>query len=80
MLLFRNSTTLSLFLCRVRTAQCPAFTNAVAFAYHSSRLAVGLYTIGLFFYKFISLMPDDRREGKRKSNSKNRNAIWRTFD
>jgi len=33
---------------------------------------------GLFFYKFISVMPDDRLERKRKGSSKIRNAIWKT--
>jgi len=51
---------------------------ATAFAYHSSGLAAGLYTIGLSFYKYISLMSDDRLERKRKGSSKNRNAIWKT--
>jgi len=35
---------------------------AVAFAWHSSRLAAGLYEICLCFYKFIYLMPDDSLE------------------
>jgi len=32
----------------------------------------------MFFYKVISLMPDDRLERKRNGSSKNRNAIWKT--
>jgi len=50
MLLFRSSTVSFFSLPR---EHCPAFTNAVAFAQQSSRLAAVLYENGLFFYKFI---------------------------
>jgi len=35
---------------------------------------------GLFFYKFISLMPDDRLERKIKGSSENWNAMWKTYN
>jgi len=38
-----------------------------------------LYEDGVFFHKFISLMPDDRLERTRKGSSKNRNAIWKIY-
>jgi len=55
-LLFRNTTTISLCLCRVTTALHYVMQSQT----DSSRLASGPYEIGLFFfYKFICLMPDD---------------------
>jgi len=49
---------------------CPAFANAVAFPQGSSRHAAVLNEDGLFFHKFISLMPDEPLERKRKGSSK----------
>jgi len=56
---------------------CPAFTNAVTFAFLD--LLLCCMEMVCFFYKLISLMPDDRLETKRKGSSKNRNAIWKTY-
>ena len=50
-------------------ALCPPFPP---------RYSPTLYEIGLFFHKFISLMPDDSLE--RKGSSENRNAIWKTYN
>jgi len=48
MLLFRNSSTVSFFLCRVRTAQPSQTQSRSQFS-----IAAMLHENGLFFYKFI---------------------------
>jgi len=74
MLLFRNSYTVSFFLCRVRTAQ-PSQTQSRS---QFSTCCCTVWKCSAFLQVYSS-MPDDRLERKRKGNSKNRNAMWKTY-
>jgi len=81
MILFRNSTTFSLLLCRVRTAQAYIMQRN----YERSRFRLTQFSTCPWagqnwsvLYKFISLMPDNSLE--RKGSSENRNVIWKTYN
>ena len=74
MLLFRNSSTVSLFLCHVSTAQ-PSQTQSRSL-FSTCCCVVWKWSA---FLQVYSLMPDDCPERKRKGSSKNRNAIWKTW-
>jgi len=74
MLLFRNSSTVSLFLCRLRTAQ-PSQTQSRS-QYSTCCCAGWKWSV---FLQVYSLIPDDRPERKRKGSSKNRNTMWKTY-
>jgi len=74
MLFFRNSTTVSLFLCRVRTIQFYIrLRNHKRSRFRLTQLGkdlpLGCTNLVYFCYKFISLMPDDNLE-KKGSNKK----------
>ena len=78
MLLFRNSSTVSLFLlCRLRTAQPSRLhkrSRVRSTQFSTCCCAVWKWSV---FLQVYSLMPDDRPERKRKGGSKNSNAIWK---
>jgi len=79
MLLFRNSSTVSLFLlCRVRTAQPSRLhkcSRVRSTQFSTCCCAVWKWSV---FLQVYFLMPVDYLERKRKGSSKNRNAIWKT--
>ena len=71
---FCNSSTVSLFLCQVRTAQPSQTQSRLQFS--TCCCAVWKWFVVLQVY---SLMPDDGPETKTKGSSKNRNAMWKTY-
>ena len=80
MLLFRNSSTVSLFLlCRVRAAQPSRLhkrSRVRSTQFSTCCCAEWRWSV---FLQVHSFMPDDRPERKRKGSSKNRNAMWKTY-
>ena len=75
MLLFRNSTTVSFFFVAWELPSLHKRRRFRLSPFSICRWAVQNWSV--FFYKFISLMLDDRPERKRKGSNKNGNAIWK---